>query len=298
MIDQFITYLRAEKRYSEHTLRAYTRDLEAFAEFCPDQNLLLAQQSHISEWVQSLTELKPSSINTKLSSLRSFYSFLHRREIIDLSPIKNYKPLKTAKRLPIYVPEKKMERVLDELNSNQDELRDALIMNILYCTGMRLSEIAGLKASSFNSSFTRVRVRGKGDKDRELPLVEMLQKQIKEYISEIKEQKICKDEDFYLFLNHRLKPMSHDAIYRVVKKQLREQGTQGKCSPHVLRHSFATHLLDAGADLREIQELLGHSSLNATQIYTHNSIAKLKQVYKTAHPRAKLYINDKKEDKL
>ncbi|MFI3331469.1 MAG: tyrosine-type recombinase/integrase [Rikenellaceae bacterium] len=299
MIHEFITYLKAEKRYSEHTLKGYERDLISFREFCAqsddDLDFTLVQSSDISAWVQSMKDLKASSVNTKLSSLRSFFNYMVRRGYVEISPIKNFKALKTPSHLPIYVSEGKMERILEsETGDDFQSLRDNLIINLFYGLGIRLSEMQGLRVSSLSADFTRIRVLGKGDKEREIPVIENLSKQIKYYIEQIREQKICKDEDFCLILNNKHKPMSRDAIYKVVKARLKSQGVYGKCSPHVLRHSFATHLLDAGADIREIQELLGHNSLSATQIYTHNSITKLKQIYKTAHPRAN--INFKKEE--
>lgn len=309
MVEAFIKYIQTEKRYSDYTVNNYKRDILQFHSFIvssrKDQQFDWGNvnSGDINEWIADLKQtdkLKPSSINTKVSSLRSFFRFLSRRELINHNPTDYLTPLKTPRRLPVYITEKKMERLLEDIQPEDDfaQMRDALIINIFYSTGIRLSEIAQLKISSFNDDFSRVRVRGKGDKDRELPLVAQLKENLRCYIDKIREEKICTEQDFYLILSDKHKPMNRNAIYRVVKNYLSKAGVHGKCSPHVLRHSFATHLLDAGADIREIQELLGHSSLSATQIYTHNSIVQLKEVYKKAHPRASSYKNEKKEDKL
>lgn len=316
MIDKFIRYIRTEKRYSEYTINSYQKDILQFLSFLfPDEDhtkvdLNTISTADVNEWVAHLKsekKLKSSSINTKICSLRSLFHYLSRLSLLEHNPLNNVLSLKTPRRLPIFISQTKMERILDQDKQEEyaidpedefEQIRDSLIISIFYATGIRLSEIAQLRVSSFDDGFTRIRVTGKGDKQRELPLVESLQRKLRQYVSKIREEKICIDEDFYLILTKKFKPMSRNAIYRVVKSRLSSMGVHGKCSPHVLRHSFATHLLDAGADIREIQELLGHSSLSATQIYTHNSIAQLKQVYKKAHPRALLYNKVKKEEKL
>jgi integrase/recombinase XerC len=180
-----------------------------------------------------------------------------------------------------------MDEMEEEFASdNFTEMTGALIIIVFYSTGIRLAELAGIRLGDFSSDFRELKIHGKGGKKRVIPIIEYTQGKVLEYIERIKSENICVSQENYLFLTHKGKPVSRTEIYRIVRAELARAGVQGKSSPHVLRHTFATHMLNDGADIREIQEMLGHSSLSATQIYTHNSISRLKKVYEEAHPRA------------
>lgn len=324
MLEQFIQYIEAEKRYSPLTVKNYRRDIERFIRWCEEEaeeeGLRIApfkaeevESTHIREWVcyrttkgkgRRMQGLTAASLNRELSSLRSFFRYLKRIEAIKKDPTHLIHTLKTSKRLPSFVPESRMRRLLNEEQhpapprsiaasdpekgaeiSNFLLLRDQLILRIFYGCGIRLAELVRIDIDDFSADFSTLRVVGKGNKERMIPLVAPLKKDILAYISQIKGQNICKNEEKALFLTHQGARISRITVYRIVKRALREGGVQGKRSPHVLRHTFATHLLNHGADMREIQELMGHASLQATQVYTHNSIAQLQKIYLTAHPR-------------
>jgi integrase/recombinase XerC len=305
MIDAFITYLEAERRYSPLTVRNYHRDVTDFIKFLgvesADFRPAAVSVDDIREWIVSMSEsgsLSPASINRALASVRSFFRWMHSQGIIETNPCLKIGNLKTSKRLPVWVPEVKMDEVTEDLLRRCDsvdlwERRDAIIVLLLYSCGIRLAELISMEVSDVASDFSSIRVTGKGDKQRVVPLPEVTGVILKRYIGEISELNIWKDGRKVLFLTVKGAAISRTAVYRIVRGELERMGVQGKRSPHVLRHTFATHLLDSGADMREIQELLGHSSLGATQVYTHNSIARLKKVYETAHPREKKMKNEK-----
>jgi integrase/recombinase XerC len=298
MIEGFVTYLEAERRYSPLTVRNYRHDVESFVarltvdgsqEFHP----ALVTTDDIREWIVSLTDekkLAPASVNREVSSVRAFFRWLRATGVIGRDPFARIRNLKTPKRLPVWIPEKQMSEItahlLEECTSEDPvERRGALIVLLFYSCGIRLAELAGIDVDDVASDCRSIRVHGKGDKTRIVPLPTPTAEVLKRYISEISSAKIWKDDKKPLFLTEKAGPLTRGAVYRVVRDELELLGVQGKRSPHVLRHTFATHLLDGGADMREIQELLGHTSLAATQVYTHNSIARLKKVYKGAHPR-------------
>ncbi len=286
MLRAFSTYLEAERRYSPLTVDNYIRSLERFfdhLEVAPEEfHPRLVTRDDIRGWIVSLTEdgnLSPSSVNNRVSAVRSFFRWLRSRGAIDKDPFLGIRQLKTPGRLPAWIPEKKMEQVaahlVERCSSAQvdpTERRDAVIVLLIYSCGLRLAELAGLTADDIAPDFRSVRVRGKGDKQRIIPLPEITGTILKNFLLPL-------GADSGIF------PVSRAEIQRAVRRELEAMGVQGKRSPHVLRHTFATHLLDGGADMREIQELLGHASLAATQVYTHNSIAHLKDVYAAAHPR-------------
>lgn len=296
MIDKFIEYLEAEKRFSPLTVRNYRRDTERFVDFVtggrPEEfDPAETNRDTIAEWISDLTaaKLKASSINRTLSSVRSFYRWMRRNGTVDTDPFAGIARQRTPKRLPTFVRPKDMKRVVDDAENKCCgeefiEVRDALIVMMLYTTGIRLAELVGINRSDFSSDYTSLKVRGKGDKERIVPILETVRENILHYIDTISGQNICKSGEKALFLSHDGKRISRIAVYRAVRRQLGENGVGGKRSPHILRHTFATHLLEGGADIREIQMLLGHSSLGTTQRYTHNSIAALKRVYDRAHP--------------
>lgn len=297
-IELFLNYIRTEKRYSPLTVQAYGRDIGRLLEFLRVQPEAFDPASltpeDIRAWIVDLSEvqgLRPSSINRMICSVRAMYRYFHREGFVGRNLFLHIGFLKTPVALPVYIPEGKMQRIVEGLSREGAEgnflvRRNALIILLFYSTGIRLAELIAIDRTDFNESMTELRVRGKGDKQRIVPLVGALHRYISSYAEAIIEENICVCEEKALFLTEQGKRISRGEVYRIVRDGLVELGVQGKCSPHILRHTFATHMLNNGADMREIQELLGHASLRATQIYTHNSIARLKEVYKEAHPRA------------
>jgi integrase/recombinase XerC len=293
MINSFLKYIEFEKRYSSHTVISYRNDLSQFNVFLStfDANIDLefVTYSHIRAWIISLVENKisPSSINRKMASLRSYYKFLLRSGGIDKDPSIQLKALRTPKRLPQFAQESEMQRLFDSVDFGNDfsGLRDQLIMELLYATGIRRAELIGLKIPSINLQKRQLKVLGKRNKERLIPLnievVELIQKYLK-----VREREYMSSENIFLLLTDKGLPLYETYVYRKVKKYLGATTSLDKNSPHILRHTFATHLLNNGADLNAVKELLGHSSLAATQVYTHNSLDKLKKVFEKAHPKA------------
>ncbi len=297
MLAEFIRYLEAERRYSPLTVRNYRRDVEQFlawlgtddAHFDPRQ----VATAQVREWIVYRTErggIGAATMNRELSSLRTLFRWLHRTGAVEKDILHALPSLKTSRRLPAFVPESRMATIVDDCAEPGDEFeaeRNALIVLLLYSCGLRLAELVGLDRGDLSADGTSLRIRGKGDKERMVPILDEVRAKIVHYMETIERQQICNSEEKALFLTRRGRRISRTAVYRLVLDELSRAGVQGKKSPHVLRHTFATHLLNGGADMREIQELLGHASLQATQVYTHNSIARLKEIYARAHPRAK-----------
>lgn len=297
LIESYLTYIETGRRYSPNTVKSYRRDIENLTGFLGtdaeefDPSRLTADD--IREWIMSLSEngLKPSSINRMISACSSLFKYLEKEGIVATNPFRKITMLKTPTALPSFIPESKMAKVVGELSAAMDEgsgfrsERDALMVLFLYSTGLRLAELIGIDRTDFDRGFRELHVCGKGDRERIVPIVPELSQRVKEYIALMKRENICKYGEKALFLTEKGERISRTEVYRAVRGQLSAMGIQGKRSPHVLRHTFATHLMDGGADLREIQELLGHSSLSTTQVYTHNSINALKEIYQTAHPR-------------
>ncbi|HXI00635.1 MAG TPA: tyrosine-type recombinase/integrase [Sphingobacteriaceae bacterium] len=287
-IGRFIQYLQFEKRYSPHTISAYNKDLLQFSEFIAQSQSDIHAVSHydIRSWMVELMDQKtdPKTINRKISTLRSFYKFLMREQLIDKDPVIQIKGPKVGKRLPVIIEEDKINSLLDqfEFPDNFGGLRDKLVIELLYGTGMRLAELVSLKESGINRYESNIRVLGKRSKERIIPLNKSLIKLLEQYCDE--KNKLFDNE--MLIVTDQGKKAYPKLVYRIVHYYLTKVSTQTKKSPHVLRHTFATGLLNNGADLNAIKELLGHSSLAATQIYTHNSVERLKAVYKQAHPKA------------
>ena len=296
-IERFIRYLQFEKRFSPHTVTAYRQDLNQFNDFLvPDgQDLLAISHQDVRSWMLALMEQgsEAKTVNRKLSVLRSFYKFLQREELIQKNPMVHIKAPKVPKRLPVVIDEKKMDSLLDSdslgdkpiFENNFGGLRNRLILELLYGTGMRLSELVNLKDQNVNLYEQSIKVLGKRNKERVIPVGAPLIKLIKDYIKEKLSQNFDNKASSLIVTNEG-KDAYPQFIYRIVKSSLSNISTQNKRSPHILRHSFATALLNKGADLNAIKELLGHSSLAATQVYTHNSVEKLKSIYKQAHPKA------------
>lgn len=296
-VEEFLYVLESERRYSPHTVSSYRRDIYAFLEWCgvdadrfsPDT----FKRYDLNDWAIYLFErrgLKATSVNRSLVSLRSLWKWMLRQGYAQQDIVSTVKQYKTPKRLPTYVPETRMSGIIEGLNDDiasddGERLRDAVIMLLLYTCGLRLSELVEANVEDIASDFSSIRVCGKGNKIRIQPIVKSVGDVLKKYFSQNSSQNICIGQKKALILSKKGDRINRRAVQRIVDRKLKCYGIQGKTSPHVLRHTFATHLLNSGADLREIQELLGHSALRTTQVYTHTNIESLKEVYKLAHPR-------------
>lgn len=293
MVNEFLTYLSVEKRYSKHTTVSYKNDLSNLSEYLlttyefstPE----FATYPMLRSWIVTLVdqEMMPKTINRKIACLRSFYHFLQKKEVISKDPTLKIRALKVKKSLPVFVEEDNMIKLLDqvEFDDSFDSTRDKLVLELLYGTGIRLSELIGLKTADVNLFQKTIKVLGKGNKERIIPIHDTFITLSKEYTTKKKYESFGNNNEFFVVTNNgeQAYPMF---IYRLVKKYLDQITTVDKRSPHVLRHTFATHLLNKGADLNAIKDLLGHTSLAATQVYTHNSIDKLKAIFDQAHPKS------------
>jgi integrase/recombinase XerC len=298
--DNFINYIQFEKRYSPHTVIAYRTDLEQFYEFLDLQygvsDILGVNHSMIRSWIVSLLEKQntPRSINRKITTLKSFFKFLIKEGILEQNPVKKVITPKTSKRLPVFVEKEKMDLLLDEIDFGKgfQSLRDRLILEMFYVTGMRLSELVNLKESDIDFHHSSIKVLGKRNKERLIPFSVKFGKILNTYITARNDaiHGISKDSGVsaipFLFITGSGRKLYPRMVYRIVNAYLGQVTTIEKKSPHVLRHSFATHLLNNGAELNAVKELLGHANLSATQVYTHITIEKLKKIYQQAHPKA------------
>lgn len=297
MLSEFIRYIEAERRFSPLTVRNYRRDVERFLAWleCDEENSNPQEitTEHVRDWILYRTQtanLSAASMNRELSSLRTFFHWLHRTGAVGQDITRPIRALKTSRHLPVFVPESRMKQLVEtceEDSADFDTARDTLMILLFYTCGLRLAELIGIDREDFSADLNSLRVRGKGDKQRLVPILEFVREKILFYLRLIERQNICNSSEKALFLTSKGKRISRSTVYRIVQKELGSAGVPGKKSPHVLRHTFATHLLNGGADMREIQELLGHASLQATQVYTHNSIASLREIYRKAHPREK-----------
>ncbi|SFT74750.1 integrase/recombinase XerC [Algoriphagus locisalis] len=294
MIDSFINYLEFEKKASPHTVDAYRRDLTQFEEFLGlsfDINeIYLAQHPELRAWVIDLVDsgLSTTSVNRKIATLRSYYKFLLRSRIISKDPTYKLKGLKNPKKLPEFVQEETILAVLDEsiYEPTFEGQRDKMVMEFLYLTGVRLSELIGLKWSDINLIEDSVKVLGKRKKERIIPITKGLKQNILLYKKVFEERFSKVGQSEYFIVSNQQKQSYPMMIFRIVRHYLDLFAQTSKRSPHVLRHTFATHLLNKGADLNAVKDLLGHANLAATQVYTHNSMEKLKAVFEQAHPKA------------
>lgn len=292
-MDLFFKYLQYEKRYSPHTLTSYHTDLGQFAGYLLQTYEITdpAQADHtiIRSWILSLVQqnIQPRSINRKIACLRSYYKFLLGQQQIAANPMLRIKAPKVSKKLPAFVPEEPFNQLLDqfEFEDTFEGQRDRVILEFLYGTGMRLSELIGIADTDIDAHQRTVRVLGKGNKERIIPINDSLWQSITAYRT-YKKSEPGNNNSEKLLVTNKARPLYPKFIYRVVKKYISLITTSEHNSPHVLRHSFATHLLNKGADLNAIKDLLGHASLAATQVYTHNSIEKLKSIFEKAHPKA------------
>lgn len=294
MIPSFTRYLQFEKRSSPHTVEAYERDLNQFAEFLElsfeKTQLEKAEHSEIRAWIIDLVEqgLSTTSVNRKLATLRSYYKFLLRNDLVKSDPTYKLKSLKNPKKLPEFVQESSIQDVLKEdvYEAGFEGQRDRMVIEFLYLTGVRLSELIGLKWADLDLPQAQVKVFGKRKKERIIPLSKGLLQNIVSYQKLYEERFSNTLQSSYFIVSNTGKKSYPMMIYRIVRKYLDRFAQTSKRSPHVLRHTFATHLLNKGADLNAVKDLLGHANLAATQVYTHNSMEKLKAVFEQAHPKA------------
>ena len=293
IIAQFLTYLQHEKRYSPHTIQSYKTDLLQFSEYMLQTFELPITEVghvHVRNFMVALLEdhVSENSVGRKLSTLRSFYKHLSREGLTLSNPMTLVKAPKVPKRLPVFVDDQKLDVLLDSGEFFDDtfpSVRDKLVIETLFGTGMRLAELLLLKESDIDFYGSTVRVLGKRNKERIIPIGKVLGDQMKAYI-DLKTLQNFNNKTGGLIVTDKGAPAYTKLIYRIVTSYLTNVSTQDKKSPHVLRHSYATSLLNRGADLNAIKELLGHASLAATQVYTHNSVERLKSIYKQAHPKA------------
>ena len=293
-IPAFLEYLSLEKKCSPHTLKAYQANLEVFEVFITEQGSLetIEEVSYgeIRAWIVSLIQSgnTPRTVNRKLSALRSYYKFLLRIGSIPVSPLKEHKALKTDTKVALPFSQEEIQRLLaaDFFPEEYTGVLQRTVIQLLYYTGIRRSELIELKVQDIDLSEGLMKVLGKRNKERLLPLLPEIKTQLTQLLEQQKQHQISRESEHF-FVNSRGKKLSEAFVYETVKTYLSKVSTKTKRSPHVLRHSFATHLLDQGADLNAIKDLLGHSSIAATQHYTHSSMKKIQDIYKKAHPREK-----------
>jgi len=288
----FIEYLQLEKKYSPHTITAYLKDLNDFHAFAVSEydysDIVSVNYAVVRSWIVSLVDSKISNrtVNRKVSSLKTYYKYLLKTGQIEVSPLAKHKALKTTKKIQVPFSEVEIENVMEllEVENTFEGLRDRLIIELFYSSGIRRAELINIKLNDVSYSQKTLKVLGKRNKERLIPLLPSVLKTISEYLPIREGLKDIKDRE-YLVLTSRGVKVYENLVYRVIKSYFSQVSEKVKKSPHILRHSFATHLLNEGADINSVKELLGHSSLASTQVYTQNSIAKLKEVYKNTHPR-------------
>jgi integrase/recombinase XerC len=290
---QFLDYLQLEKKYSPNTLTAYKTDLKSFLEFIlfefEEKDLSKVHYSQIRNWIVALVEQGVSnrSINRKISSLKAYYRFLQKTGDIEFSPLAKHKALKTASKIQVPFSEAEITQVLEQIDtSNFEGLRDRLIVELFYTTGIRRIELIEIKLQEVSLAGKHIKVLGKRQKERIIPLLPGVIYNLENYLS--KRTAILAGREMpYLFVSQKGIKLYESLVYRIINNYFSKVSGKIKRSPHILRHSFATHLLNQGANLNAVKELLGHSSLAATQVYTHNSISELSKVHQMAHPRNK-----------
>lgn len=288
---QFADYIQFEKRFSPHTIKAYTNDVNQFLNYIETHyqlnKLIEITHLHIRSWVVSLMDngISARAVNRKVTTLKTFYNYFLRKELITINPMLKIQAPKAGKKITVFIEKDNLDKLLDNTAFENDfsGTRNKLIIELFYATGMRLSELIGIKKSDIDYYNKNIKVLGKRNKERLIPVTSNMIDLIKKYNDIKEENKLTKSH--YFFVTSTDKKLYEKLVYRIVNNYLSKVTTISKKSPHVLRHSFATHMLNNGADINAIKELLGHSSLAATQVYTHNSVEKLKSVHKQAHPR-------------
>ncbi len=284
MLSDFLKYIEVERRYSFHTISSYKGDLEAFFSFHGNIAIQKIERAHVRAWVIHLSDqgLEPRSINRKLSAIKSFFKFQMFKNQMESNPAAGVVSPKVKKRLPVFVPEKDLDKLVTNLEDLDLDIRGRCILELFYQTGIRLSELINIKRRDLQNG--EIKVLGKRSKERIIPISNSLSELLQEWQEYAKENLPYLKSDF-LFVTDKGDCLYPNFVYRLVKESLGKISTLEKRSPHILRHSFATHMLNNGAEIESVKELLGHSSLAATQVYTHNSISKLKKAYQNSHPR-------------
>lgn len=292
MVDAFLEYLNLEKKYSAHTITAYKNDLQSFKKFLEmeyaQENLREVHYSQIRNWIVNLVDIKVSNrtVNRKVSALKSFFTFLQKTKQIDYNPLSKHKSLKIEKRLQVPFSFKEINTVINDIdkdaNDDFESLRNRLIVELFYSTGIRRAELINIKQRDVSFSDKTIKILGKRNKERFVPLLESVIQTLNRYLALKKEFEIGLEE---LFITEKGNKIYETLVYRIINHYFGQVSSKEKRSPHILRHSFATHLLNEGADLNSVKDLLGHSSLASTQVYTQNSLDVLKKVYNKAHPR-------------
>lgn len=310
-ITDFEVYMRSERRLSPHTCVAYVKDVSDFEVYLNDgdatlndcdaaatpttcrENIENANKSDVRSYVMMMIGRADNarSVNRRIVALSTFYNFLRRQGIVEINPTHALHALKIPTRLPEFIDDSIMDRLLDSLlqfpeDQPYDVIRDKMVILMLYGTGMRRSELTSLSMGNVDIAQSVIKVMGKGSKERNIPLSNMLKEKLEQYLNVRKSENICESQNNVLFLTSKGRPLDVNDVYRIVHGVLSEFGVEGRCSPHVLRHTFATRLMRGGVGVKTIEELLGHSSLNSTQIYAHSTIEQLKECYNSSHPRA------------
>lgn len=288
----FVEYLQLEKKYSPHTVTAYLKDLEDFNGFASAEfqyaEIVDVNYSVVRSWIVSLVDsgISNRTVNRKISSLKTYYKFLLKTGQIEINPLAKHKALKTSKKIQVPFSEKEIGNVMEMFGEENDfeGLRNRLIVELFYSTGIRRAELINIKVTDVSFAQKTLKVLGKRNKERIVPLLPTVLQSINDYLQQRSELGSIKDTDA-LFLTQKGVKIYETLVYRIINSYFSKASEKVKKSPHILRHSFATHLLNEGADINSVKELLGHSSLASTQVYTQNSIAKLKEVYKNSHPR-------------
>ncbi len=291
--ESFLRYLQIEKRYSPHTVRSYLNDLDQFFKYLSGQGIPedagLVTSHDIRSWMVSLLEngYSATSVHRKISSVRVFYRYLRKEGYVTNDPIEKVTLPRMKKRLPVFVEEESINKLLDDndFGSDFEGVRNRMVIEMLYLTGMRRAELTGLHDSDVNIAEATVKVTGKRNKQRIIPLLKEFARELNEYVG-VRKTTFPESRDSWFFVSNKGNKLYDKYVYNIVRRYLSMVTTIEKKSPHVLRHTFATHMLNRGADLNSIKEFLGHASLSATQIYTHNSFEQLRKIYKQAHPRA------------
>ena len=290
----FRNYIEFEKKYSPHTIKAYCDDLSSFESYnysnFEQEEIDQVQYPQIRSWIVSLVDggVSNVSVNRKMASLKAYYRFLLKTKQIEISPLVRHRSLKVARTIQIPFSEKEMENVLLQMQTTVgfEQVRDKLIIDLLYATGIRRAELIELKLQNIDILSNTIKVLGKRSKERILPVLPIIVNQFLMYLKERRSLEIVVDDDYFFLTKKGLK-LNESFVYRLINSYFSTVSEKVKKSPHILRHTFATHLLNNGADLNSVKELLGHSSLASTQVYTHSSLSELKNVYKDAHPRGK-----------
>ena len=290
-VDEFLSYLNLQKRFSPLTTKNYAVDLKQFFNFLNqevyDSRLSEISYQHVRSFIASLIDKKKStvSVNRKISCLKSFFKYALKNNLISNNPMQKIQGPKTPKRLPVFIDENQIDKIFNQLkfDSGFEGIRNKLLIDVLYQTGLRRAELINLKETDLDLISLQLKVLGKRSKERIIPFSIHLKRSIQEYLNAKLENNLINS---FLFVNLKNIQLSPQALTKIVSEILSEVTTNKKKSPHVLRHTFATHLLNRGADINAVKELLGHANLSATQIYTHNTIEKLKKSYNQAHPRS------------